>query len=167
MCRHLGHTTKVHLTHYRTMSSYLERVNVGKILLMQDLNIQAQFSGKKLDEINFMDMLETEQDRRAVDSTNQEDDIGEEVYEEERMEVEFENAKTGKTGKRKRQHWTVEEMNEIECYLGIFLNSLKTPSMKDCVKAKRESLKNGGQLHKRHWHLIVKKVSAMIQKKKK
>lgn len=51
--RHLGHTKTVHMEHYRQMSPHLERVQVGKILLMQDLNIQKNNIGKKLQYLSF------------------------------------------------------------------------------------------------------------------
>ena len=57
VCRHMGNTREVHLQHYRTMSGFIERVQIGKLLLMQDLNIQNKFTGKKLDEIDFTDII--------------------------------------------------------------------------------------------------------------
>lgn len=34
------------------MSGYIERVNLGKLMLIQDNNIAAQFKGKDLTEVN-------------------------------------------------------------------------------------------------------------------
>ncbi|XP_060571742.1 uncharacterized protein LOC132729920 isoform X2 [Ruditapes philippinarum] len=187
VCRHLGHTTKVHLNHYRTMSPYIERVNIGKILLMQDLNLQSNFVGKKLEEVEFTEMFKQQQSglplqeheacetqgARSVDGEDEEMDEPmmdlEETDEEggeERMEFD-KSAKPSKSKKKNRQRWTEKEVKEIHLYLGKLIESGKTPSKKDCVKAKQQSLKNGGELHRRYWHLIVKKVSAMIQKNKK
>ena len=39
------------------MSPYIERVTLRKVLMMQDLNIQSQFVGKSLDEVNFSDII--------------------------------------------------------------------------------------------------------------
>ena len=43
---HLGHTKKAHTEHYRQMSSVIERVNVGKQMLIHDLNLTSKFAGE-------------------------------------------------------------------------------------------------------------------------
>ncbi|OWF39286.1 hypothetical protein KP79_PYT22706 [Mizuhopecten yessoensis] len=50
---HLGHTMNVHQTHYRQTSDMLERVEVAKILLVQDLNLVSKYGGKKLADIQL------------------------------------------------------------------------------------------------------------------
>ena len=50
---HLGHTKMVHKEHYRQMSGLLERTQVSKLLLVQDLNLVSRFKGKKLQEMNL------------------------------------------------------------------------------------------------------------------
>ena len=57
VCRHLGHTKTVHLEHYRQTSPFIERVNIGKILVMQDLNVQGSYVGRTLDSVDFSDIL--------------------------------------------------------------------------------------------------------------
>ena len=53
VCEHLGHSFDVHRQHYRAMSDVLERVQIAKILLIQDLNLVSKFHGKKLDDIQL------------------------------------------------------------------------------------------------------------------
>ena len=50
---HLGHTKHVHKEHYRQMSGLLERTQVSKLLLVQDLNLTMRFKGQKLDDMNL------------------------------------------------------------------------------------------------------------------
>jgi len=57
VCRHLGHNKTVHLEHYRQTSPLLERVKVGKLLVMQDLNVQGHYAGKNLQDVEFTDMI--------------------------------------------------------------------------------------------------------------
>ncbi|XP_069109622.1 uncharacterized protein [Argopecten irradians] len=56
---HLGHTMNVHREHYRQTSDLLERVEVAKILLIQDLNLVGKFHGKKLKDIQLDDIVAT------------------------------------------------------------------------------------------------------------
>lgn len=51
LCSHLGHTTRVHMEHYRQMSGFIERVKISKVLLLQDMNLTEKMVGKSLDEI--------------------------------------------------------------------------------------------------------------------
>ena len=53
LTNHLGHTAKVHLTHYRATSGLIERLAIAKIMLLQEKNNVGKFSGKKLSEIQF------------------------------------------------------------------------------------------------------------------
>ena len=50
---HMGHTMDVHLTHYRQTSDILERVEIAKILLIQDTNQVGRFVGKKMEDIQL------------------------------------------------------------------------------------------------------------------
>lgn len=47
-CDHLGHTKTVHLNHYRQLSGYLERVQIGKLVIVHDLNRIGKLKGKTL-----------------------------------------------------------------------------------------------------------------------
>lgn len=50
---HLGHNMDVHMAHYRQTSDLLERVQVAKLLLIQDMGVVGKFVGKKLEEIQL------------------------------------------------------------------------------------------------------------------
>lgn len=52
VCDHLGHTLDVHKTHYRSVSDVLERVEIAKLLLIQDMNLVGKFHGQKLKDIH-------------------------------------------------------------------------------------------------------------------
>ena len=56
VCDHLGHTLNVHQLHYRAMSGILERVQIAKILLIQDKNLVNKYHGKGLQEIQLEGM---------------------------------------------------------------------------------------------------------------
>ena len=51
--RHLGHTMQVHKINYRQTSNMLERVEIAKLLLIQDMGKVGQFFGKRLEDIQF------------------------------------------------------------------------------------------------------------------
>lgn len=53
LCNHLGHTRKLHETHYRATSGLIERVKIAKLLLIQENNMAGQFAGQDLSEIQF------------------------------------------------------------------------------------------------------------------
>ena len=53
LCNHLGHTKRIHLEHYRQMSGFLERTEVAKVFLIQDLGLTKKFAGKKTKEISL------------------------------------------------------------------------------------------------------------------
>lgn len=40
LCNHLGHTSIVHETHYRATSGLIERVEIAKLLLLQENNVR-------------------------------------------------------------------------------------------------------------------------------
>ena len=53
VCEYMGHTFNVHKQHYRNTSGFIERVNIGKLMVLQDLNLVRTFKGKPLDDIQF------------------------------------------------------------------------------------------------------------------
>ena len=53
LCNHLGHTKRIHLEHYRQMSGLLERTQVAKIFLIQDMNLSQKFQGKSIADITL------------------------------------------------------------------------------------------------------------------
>jgi hypothetical protein len=70
-----------------------------------------------------------------------------------------------KSSTKRKTRWTPTENAEIHKYFAKHLSDKKAPNRADCLKAKQASLKASGELYKRPWHLIVKKVSAMNHKK--
>ena len=69
-----------------------------------------------------------------------------------------------KKGKNKstRKHWSSEKVQELAKFLGANLHALKTPGQAECKAAIQKSKASGGLLQHRHWHVIVKKTSAII-----
>lgn len=57
ICNHLGHTKNVHKIHYRQMSGLIERTQVTKLLMLQDLNLTQRFKGKTLEQIDLQGIL--------------------------------------------------------------------------------------------------------------
>ncbi|XP_033729959.1 uncharacterized protein LOC117319235 [Pecten maximus] len=55
LCGHLGHTANIHKLHYRATSGFIKRVNIGKLMLLQDLNVAGQFAGKRLQDIDIVE----------------------------------------------------------------------------------------------------------------
>ena len=53
LVNHLGHTEKVHLQNYRATSGLIERIDIAKLMLIQEKNVVGKFAGLKLSEINF------------------------------------------------------------------------------------------------------------------
>ena len=53
MVDHLGHTMDVHRVHYRQTSDLLERVDVAKILLIQDMGLVSKYRGKRIEDIQL------------------------------------------------------------------------------------------------------------------
>lgn len=51
--QHLGHTKSVHKEHYRQMSGLLERTQVCKMFLVQDLNLTGKYKGQNLSEMDI------------------------------------------------------------------------------------------------------------------
>ena len=49
----MGHTLRVHETHYRSTSGLVERLDIAKLMLMQEGNLVGKFAGKSLNDITF------------------------------------------------------------------------------------------------------------------
>ena len=56
---HMGHTWEVHQAYYREYSSVIERLDVAKVLLMQDTDQVAENRKKKISEINVSKLRDT------------------------------------------------------------------------------------------------------------
>jgi hypothetical protein len=50
---HMGHTLNVHRNHYRAMSDVIERVDIAKILLIQDNGLVGRFHKKRIQDIQL------------------------------------------------------------------------------------------------------------------
>ncbi|XP_021370026.1 uncharacterized protein LOC110461070 [Mizuhopecten yessoensis] len=74
---HLGHTMDVHRVHYRQTSDIIERVDIAKLLMIQDMGLVGRFKGKKLEEIQFNDLLDesepTESSHSSTSNTRPEE----------------------------------------------------------------------------------------------
>ena len=53
LLKHMGHTEKVHMTHYRATSGFIERLDIAKIMLLQGKNNVGRFAGVELPDIQF------------------------------------------------------------------------------------------------------------------
>ena len=55
LCEHLGHDERVHKQYYRGYLNYSERFNIGKLFVMQDLNVLQDFqnNGQFLDDVKI------------------------------------------------------------------------------------------------------------------
>jgi hypothetical protein len=94
----------------------------------------------------------------------------ESMYEEEEEEEHDEDeeemmAREEKTMKKKkksnRQRWTKTEIEELQIYFKQFLDTGTTPRRAFIDKMKKKIEQNGGVVHLRDSHLIIKKISNM------
>ena len=67
--KHLGHTWKVHLDNYRLAAPSVERMELGKILLMQARNVQNLFQSRSLADVTFEEILKAEEDEQNCEDT--------------------------------------------------------------------------------------------------
>ena len=74
---HYGHTLDVHKIHYRQTNSVIERIEVAKLLLLQDHGRVAEFCNKNVSDIQLTDLIETGNDneRNAPNSSRVEDRV--------------------------------------------------------------------------------------------
>ena len=63
--KHLGHTRKVHLENYRIDAPVIERIELGKILMMQDRNVQNEFNDVPLSSITFESILNASKEKNC------------------------------------------------------------------------------------------------------
>lgn len=49
----MGHTMQVHELHYRSTSGLIERLEIAKLMVMQECNVVGKFHGKSLKDITF------------------------------------------------------------------------------------------------------------------
>ena len=53
LTNHLGHSMDVHKIHYRQTAGLIERVDLAKLMLIQEFNVTAKYAGQKLSDIQF------------------------------------------------------------------------------------------------------------------
>lgn len=53
LVNHMGHTEKVHLQHYRATSGLIERLDIAKIMLMQEQGLVSKYANVALNDIHF------------------------------------------------------------------------------------------------------------------
>ena len=53
VCENIGHTIDVHKNYSRARSDVLERIEIAKILLIQDLGMVKDFVGTNIEDIQF------------------------------------------------------------------------------------------------------------------
>lgn len=185
VCSHLGHTKRVHIEHYRQMSGFIERVQISKLLLMQDMNLTKKFVGKSLESIQFEDIVQSAtrpagsdeadttettsdvataevQSTAEMQSTSY--DFDDEVLDEDDEKEMDECEPRKKKMKTTRKKWSCEEEKELKKYFSTYLETKTTPKYADCERIKKKSKLNGGELYERANHLIIKKISAMNHK---
>lgn len=66
--------------------------------------------------------------------------------------------------KMNRVTWTDTELSEIREYFANFLDTGTCPGKKDVQKVLIKSKDRKGELHRRHWHTIIKKISYINHK---
>ncbi|XP_033762695.1 uncharacterized protein LOC117344151 [Pecten maximus] len=152
LCNHLGHTCRVHDQYYRQTSGLIERIDISKLMIMQEHNLVAKCNQKSLSEIQF-----DESDTLTVSF--------EEI-------IKIDDGSMGKCNKNakpvNRVKWSNEEEEEIMRYFKKYFHrevNKTSPSQHDCKAAVAFSEENGGQLQKRSWETIKKKVSRMLKSK--
>ena len=59
--KHLVHSRKVQLENYRLQAPGIERLEIAKILLIQDRGVQSNFRDKPLSEISYEEILSTDE----------------------------------------------------------------------------------------------------------
>lgn len=172
---HLGHTMKIHLNYYRQTSDILERVEIAKLLLIQDMGLVSQYRGKQLKDIQINDILgakgteEEEEEEEVPENFENIPNLLDLEEDNEDEDEDKENLAGRKIKKRKclRQRWTSAEEEELKNLFASFLHRDKCPGQKDVEKAMSLSKKNSGLVYKRPRDNIKKKISCMLVKVRK
>ena len=53
LCQHMGHSMDVHKQYYRQNSDKVERMDIAKLLLLQEFNVAAKFKNMPLENIRI------------------------------------------------------------------------------------------------------------------
>lgn len=59
LAQHLGHKVNIHKEHYRQVSGLIERVQIAKLLMIQDQDLSSKFKGHDLDQIDVEGMCKS------------------------------------------------------------------------------------------------------------
>ncbi|XP_033737472.1 titin homolog [Pecten maximus] len=156
LCGHLGHTANIHKLHYRATSGFIERVNIGKLMLLQDLNVAGQFAGKRLQDIDIVDVVKgtsSSAQRLEPENTGR---LDEDVFEDDNVPRKKKAAST-------RQAWSKDEEEELRKLFKKNFDTRTYPGLKDCNRAIHNSRTSSGLIHKRNWETIKKKVIRMVK----
>ena len=150
--RHLGHTEDVHLQHYRHMSGFIERVHIGKILLMQDLNVSSKFVGKMLEEVDFSNIIAKYETVKTPASLATQDQT-------EKAEEESNEPPKKKKKANTKKKWGEDEKKELRSLFARNYSSKVIPGKEETEAAIKKSKLNGGQVWKRSWSVVKSKVA--------
>ncbi|XP_062610759.1 uncharacterized protein LOC134272385 isoform X2 [Saccostrea cucullata] len=170
ICNHLGHTQKVHDLVYRQTSGMIERLDIAKLMLIQEFNVVGKYQNKKLSEIQFDELGTLErkiqdQDQEQQDTENAADQ-GKNVDDDIDIEEDFTVCRK-KAKKSERVRWSPAEEEEIKKYFSRYFEGhfqKKCPSREHCLDAIKKSKENGGTICNRKWETLKKKVSNMLVK---
>ena len=58
VCKHLGHTKGIHKQVYRQLAGSVERIQIGKLMLIQDYGLGGKFVNKTLESVQFEDIIQ-------------------------------------------------------------------------------------------------------------
>ncbi|XP_078310283.1 uncharacterized protein LOC111116385 isoform X1 [Crassostrea virginica] len=173
ICNHLGHTQKVHDLVYRQTSGMIERLDIAKLMLIQEHNIVGKFQNKKLSEIQF-DELETLEEKACLAQVGEQQDVdgtddfqAKDWNDDLAMDIEEEFSTRKKAKKTERVRWSKEEEGEIKEYFSSYFDGSipkKCPSREHCLLAISKSKASGGNICRRQWETLKKKVSNMLIK---
>ena len=53
LCKHLGHKRPTHDGYYRNLMGLMERIYLSKLMIVQDLNLVANFRGRDISKIDI------------------------------------------------------------------------------------------------------------------
>lgn len=159
--RYMGHSESVHLQHYRNMSGFIERVQIGKVLLMQDLNVSSKYVGKVLQDVEFSSIVSNAEKQKIAPKAEEQNE--EEKDEEEQLdEPQKKKMKKNTAGTRKK--WEDDEKDELRLLFSRNFNSNITPGLKEVNAAIAKSKLDGGKIWRRSWTVIKSKVAWELKK---
>ena len=112
--KHFGHTRKVHLENYRLAAPVVERLEVGKILMMQDRNVQHLFKDKALTNVTFAEILSANSGMETAEtSLDTEDNIR--VTDEDEAEESGKTLKPPQESKSPSSSIVIDQKQSDEC----------------------------------------------------